>query len=90
MSENVLKGDKTSIESISYLEVYLSLTSSQSSVKILTRNRILLSPPRPAELEVSLKYLYNQESVTEPVSMRQTCDSLLKIDYAHSPLVDTT
>ena len=54
MSENVLKGDKTSIESISYLEVYLSLTSSQSSVKILTRNRILLSPPRPAELEVSL------------------------------------
>ena len=55
MSENVLKGDKTSIESISYLEVYLSLTSSQSSVKILTRNRILLSPPLPAELEVSLK-----------------------------------
>ena len=55
MSENVLKGDKTFRESILDLEPYLRFTSSQSSVKILRRNRILLSPPRPAKIEVSLK-----------------------------------
>ena len=55
MSENVQKGDKTFRESILDLEPYLRFTSSQSSVKILRRNRILLSPPRPAKIEVSLK-----------------------------------
>ena len=45
MSENVLKGDKTSIESISYLEVYLSLTSSQRSSQEIEYCFPHLAPP---------------------------------------------